>query len=105
MNPTNESLTNEEILPITERCQRNKIGFQHYQKSGFPHVAARICPCSDSPESQAQRLLHCSSYEVLETENIFVNEKQEISRMGYGIAWLLGVPVSVLVLWFLITHL
>jgi hypothetical protein len=30
--------------------------------------------------------------------------KEDI-RMRYGIAWLLGVPVSVLVVWYLVTHL
>jgi hypothetical protein len=25
--------------------------------------------------------------------------------MGYGIAWLLGVPISILVAWFVITHM
>jgi hypothetical protein len=25
--------------------------------------------------------------------------------MKYGIAWLLGVPVSILVIWFVISHL
>jgi hypothetical protein len=24
--------------------------------------------------------------------------------MGYGIAWLLGVPVSVLLIWYVVTH-
>ena len=25
--------------------------------------------------------------------------------MGYGIAWLLGVPVSILVIWFVVSHI
>ena len=29
----------------------------------------------------------------------------EASRMRYGIAYLLGVPLSVLVVWYLISHL
>lgn len=28
-----------------------------------------------------------------------------LDKMRYGIAWLLGVPVSVLVVWFLVSHL
>jgi hypothetical protein len=27
------------------------------------------------------------------------------SYMRYGIAWLLGVPVSVLVIWYVVSHL
>jgi hypothetical protein len=29
----------------------------------------------------------------------------EVKIMRYGIAWLLGVPVSVLVVWYLVSHL
>jgi len=32
------------------------------------------------------------------------NQKEEVEPMKYGIAWLLGVPVSVLVVWWLIAH-
>ena len=29
---------------------------------------------------------------------------ERVNHMRYGIAWLLGVPVSVLVIWWLVTH-
>jgi len=35
----------------------------------------------------------------------FNKGSKEVRKMRYGIAWLLGVPVSVLVVWFLVTHL
>ena len=39
-------------------------------------------------------------------EKVFVHQKgRRLVKMRYGIAWLLGVPVSVLVVWFLVTHL
>jgi hypothetical protein len=38
-------------------------------------------------------------------QELFVKQKPEGRKMRYGIAWLLGVPVSVLVLWYLVTHL
>jgi hypothetical protein len=34
-----------------------------------------------------------------------VTQKKETSEMRYAIAWLLGVPVSVLAIWFVVSHL
>jgi hypothetical protein len=28
----------------------------------------------------------------------------EVRTMGYGIAWLLGVPVSILIIWFIVSR-
>ena len=33
------------------------------------------------------------------------NYQREVMEMRYGIAWLLGVPVSVLVIWYVVSHL
>jgi hypothetical protein len=33
------------------------------------------------------------------------SEKMGGKPMGYGIAWLLGVPVSVLLIWYVVTHI
>jgi hypothetical protein len=29
----------------------------------------------------------------------------EVNAMGYAVAWLLGVPVTVLAIWFIVTHI
>jgi hypothetical protein len=29
----------------------------------------------------------------------------EVKTMGYAVAWLLGVPVTVLAIWFIVTHI
>jgi hypothetical protein len=34
---------------------------------------------------------------------VAAHKPKEDSAMGYGIAWLLGVPISILVIWFLVT--
>jgi hypothetical protein len=32
-------------------------------------------------------------------------KQQEVSEMRYAIAWLLGVPASIIVIWFVVGHL
>lgn len=29
----------------------------------------------------------------------------EVKTMGYAVAWLLGIPVTVLAIWFIVTHI
>jgi hypothetical protein len=33
------------------------------------------------------------------------NQKEEVTPMRYAIAWLLGVPASIIVIWFVVGHL
>jgi hypothetical protein len=43
------------------------------------------------------------SIRVIDT--ITANSFSEVKAMGYAVAWLLGVPVTVLAIWFIVTHI
>jgi hypothetical protein len=34
-----------------------------------------------------------------------LNIEEEVSKVRYAVAWLLGVPVSIIVIWFVLGHL
>ena len=56
-----------------------------------------------SPEYRTTRVNRFREGSRVEKRNKLINRIGG-KTMGYGIAWLLGVPVSVLVIWYVVTH-
>jgi hypothetical protein len=52
----------------------------------------------------AARRLRIESPRKLGTKQQLTTDLGELKMMGYGIAWLLGVPVTVLVIWYVVSH-
>ena len=62
----------------------------------------RHATCVDFSSFAANQRAHAYARSESPKKN---NKCRRILKMGYGIAWLLGVPVSLLILWFVISHL